>query len=156
MYLITMVTGVVEIAIVLSLFLSPLFSGVSTLIYTTSLLHLNPTRGQLMVYTDTCPISPLKKFSGVVAAFPQIFLDSHLLCTFMAHVPITRVSWKVTLIIRIYTRSAFSLFEKIFLLGLITHALGQSPKPNCMIWANDLTIIQKVKLIYGSLGVVKF
>ena len=130
MYWITMVTGVVEIATALSLPLSsPLFSGVSTLIYTTSLLHLNPTRGQLMVYTDTGPINLLQKSYGVVATFSQIFLGSHLLCTFMAHVPITRGSQKVTLIIRIYTRSMFSLSEEIFLLGLRTHALGQSPKP---------------------------
>ena len=143
MYWITMVTGVVEIAIALSL---PLFffsfSGVSTLIYTTSLFHLNPTCGQLMVYTDTCPFSPLQKSSGVVAVFPQIFLCSHLLCTFMAHVPITRASQKVILIIRIYTRSMFSLSKEIFLLGLRTHALDQSPKPNCMIWAHDPTHIK--------------
>ena len=51
-----MVTGAVEIATVLSLSLTSF--RVSTLIYTTSLFHLYTT-GQLMVYTDTCPISTL-------------------------------------------------------------------------------------------------
>ena len=61
MYWITMVTGVVEIATALSLPLSsPLFSGVSTLIYTTSLLHLNPTRGQLMFTLIFVPSAPSK------------------------------------------------------------------------------------------------
>ena len=65
----------------------------------------------------------------------------------MVHDPITRASWNVILIIRIYSRSAFSLSEEIFLLGfgLFTLSakapLSQNPKPNCLIWAYDPTII---------------
>ena len=96
----------------------------------------------------------------MVAAFSNIFLGSHLSCTFMAHVPIIRDSWKVTLIIRIYIWSVLSLSEEVFLLELppylypapyvlslnhllpfgrprTTHALGQGPRPNCIIWAHD-------------------
>ena len=36
----------------------------------------------------------------------------------MVHIPIARASWNVTLVIRIYTRSEFSLSKEIFLLGL--------------------------------------
>ena len=46
--------------------------------------------------------SSCSAFNAMVAAFPQIFLGSHLSRTFMAHIPITRTSFKVTLIIRIY------------------------------------------------------
>ena len=94
-------------------------------------LHLYLTRGQLRVYANTCPISFLQKSLGdgfkvekvlfrdhfLINAVRElttehsmrqqqlslkIFLGFHLSCTFMAHVPIIRVSWKVTLIIRIY------------------------------------------------------
>ena len=81
----------------------------------------------------------------MVAAFLYIFLGSHLSCTFMAHIPILYV---------------LSLSEEVFLLGLpphlyptplvlslnhllpfsrprTTHALGQGPRPNCIIWAHD-------------------
>ena len=60
---------------------------------------------------------------------PQIFLGSYFSCTFMVHVHITRTSWKVILIIRIYIRSAFSLSEKIFLLEL--ELLTLSAKTPC-------------------------
>ena len=50
----------------------------------------------------------------------------------MMFVPIIRASWKVTLIIRIYTRSVFNLSEEMFFLelGLLTlSAKAQEPSP---------------------------
>ena len=93
-----------------------------------------------------------RAFNAVAAAFFYIFLGSYLSCTFMTHVPIFRTSWKVGLIIRIYTRSAFSLFEEIFLLRLgLLMLLAKAPKPNCMIWAHDPTIRKRQKLIDKTL-----
>ena len=59
---------------------------------------------------------------------------------FMVHVPITRASWKVTLIIRIYTRSMFSLSGEIFLLGLELRLLMLSTKAqNLIVWFGSMT-----------------
>ena len=108
--------------------------------------HLDPTLvDHLSPYLSTCPIrhplwlsvsygsqgntvqgSSLHKcgqksscnvFNAVVAAFPQIFLSSHHLCTFMMHVPIIGVSQKVTLVIKIHTRVVPNLSKEVFLLG---------------------------------------
>ena len=49
-----------------------------------------------------CQKSRCSAFNAVVAAFPQLFLDSPLSCMFMMHVLITGVSWKVTLIVGIH------------------------------------------------------
>ena len=59
---------------------------------------------------------------------------------FMVYVPITRASWKVTLITRIYTRSMFSLSGKIFLLGLELRLLMLSAKAqNPIVWFGSMT-----------------
>ena len=47
--------------------------------------------------------SSYSAFNAVVAAFPQIFLDFLLSCMFMRHVPIIGASWKITLIVGLYT-----------------------------------------------------
>ena len=59
---------------------------------------------------------------------------------FMVHVPITRAFWKVTLIIRIYTRSMFSLSGEIFLLELELRLPMLSAKTqNPIVWFGSMT-----------------
>ena len=60
--------------------------------------------------------SSCSAFNVVIVAFPKIFLNSHHHGTFMIHIPVTRASSKITLIIKIFIWYVFSLSEEIFLL----------------------------------------
>ena len=53
----------------------------------------------------------------MAAAFSYIFLSFHHSCTFITHVPISGISWKVILNDKIYIWSMLRLFEEILLLG---------------------------------------
>ena len=55
------------------------------------------------------------------AAFPWIFMNFHHPCTFMMHVPVTGVSWKVTLIIIIPIGAVPSLSNEVFLFEPPSH-----------------------------------
>ena len=54
----------------------------------------------------------------MTVTFPQIFLDFHPSRTFIMHVPINGISWKVTLDKMIYIWSMLHLSEETLLLGL--------------------------------------
>ena len=126
------VVSVILIAIVFfSLFFRSLSSLRVSCIIQLLLGHLNPTLvDHLSPYLSTCPIrhplqlsvscssqdstvqgSPQYKygqkssyivFNAMVATFPQIFLCSYYPYTFMIHVIVTGVSWKVTMIARVH------------------------------------------------------
>ena len=58
-----------------SYFSNPSLLGSLLLFILHLFLHLYPTRGQLMVYTDTCPISLLQKSLGVVVRLKKYYSE---------------------------------------------------------------------------------
>ena len=61
------------------IFLSPLLLGSPLLFILHLFFHLYPTRGQLRVYADTCPISLLQKFLGNGYKAEKVLFRGHFL-----------------------------------------------------------------------------